>query len=722
MKQFTALLLICVLLAMGGGVGNLRAQMGERIKPPKMPDLTKGRGAAVSRGDEGKLSPELQMLYQQYSVASRGGVKGVGERVSMNFDAAQLQEIFGIKDAKEANPTVGVAVKTTAKTDVSRFKQAGMKVYMQMDEMIFGKIPVLSLGKIADERNVSSIEAVKSTRTPKPPGQKFSFTTGKAAMNNLDRAAAPLANEFPKANLTGKGTIVGVIDTGIDWKHQDFRRADGTSRVLAIWDMTDDSYADAGVGTSPPTLPGGETLFGTIYTNKQINDALKGKGAVNAKDTFGHGTAVAGTAAGNGAGKLSGVAPDADLIIVRAGDCGGFSDDYIYGAAWIVETAKLRKRPVVVNLSLGGHYSAHDGTQVEEKLLNSLTGKGKPGVVFTVSAGNEGEQNMHAAGVFGANRPGQEDIDGAPVITNVFGGGTWMLGVFDARDDWGMYVRSMQSEMQDDEGNQVGFSIFKQGGKLQYQYGGEGAEPEWFKRYAETAVAAAKLGAQSKTASDWLTLNLPQGTYAIWGFGTTSKVINGNYNLYLPGNWSAGFVTSTFKSGMVGSPGNATNVITVGAYNFRRDWLNNTGSETLFNFAVGDIAGYSSPGGRRALDKVVKPDIAAPASYTISPLSGDVSAESCYGGNMLARPNAENFLTADGKHIAWEGTSASAPFTAGVIALMLQKNPKLDAEQVRGILVKTARKGDAIGATPNAMWGNGMLDPAAALLNTPAGK
>jgi len=173
----------------------------------------------------------------------------------------------------------------------------------------------------------------------------------------------------------------------------------------------------------------------------------------------------------------------------------------------------------------------------------------------------------------------------------------------------------------------------------------------------------------------------------------------------------------------VGSPGNATNVITVGAYNFRGNWLNAESTETLFNMTLGTISAYSSSGGLRESDKIYKPDIAAPASYTISPLSQNAKPDSptCNGRSMGAGYGVRH-VTADGLHIAWDGTSASSPFTAGVIALMLQKNPRLDAEQVRQILTKTATKNSLVGAVPNPSWGYGMLNPAAAIKATPIGR
>jgi minor extracellular serine protease Vpr len=727
MKRITSLFLIYILLA---------AAISAQIKTPKLPDLSKGRGAGSRGGDLEKLSPELRLLYAQYKSGARGG-----ERISMNYSAAQLADIFSIADVNARNPLISVAVTSASgRTDIAALKKAGMKVYMRLGETIYGKLPIMSLGDVSENRSITAIEAIKSVSAPKPPKDKIPavMETNSPRSKSLERqpnapAKVTLANEFNRGTLTGKNVIVGVIDTGIDWRHPAFLKPDGTSRIVAIWDMKDDSFRSAGVGISPPTLvAGGDPLEGTIYTREQINGALKGDGTVNTGDTFGHGTAVAGTAAGNppkmigrfSTAKYGGVAPEADLIVVRASDCGGFSGDYIYGAAWMIETAKKMNRPIVINQSFGGHYSAHDGTEVEEKILNQLTGKNIPGVIFTVSAGNEGEYNLHASGVYGARRPGQEDIRSSPVITTVLGS-TMMLGVFDKRDDWGVKVISLQSPMTDDDDKQISFDIYKKDGQMQYQLGAGLKEPGWFKRYVETVLAMTEFGAQHNRGTDWLHLNLYPGVYVIYGYGATARVANGNYNFYFPDFSSGFFGTSTQKAGMVGSPGNAANVITVGAYNFRRDWLNSVGSSTFFNFAIGDISGYSSPGGRRKADSVVKPDIVAPATYTISPLSSFVSDQSCINpdsgeaDNMLMRPNIENYLTPDGKHLAWEGTSASAPFAAGVIALMLQKNPRLDAEQVRQILIKSARKGGNVGAVPNPAWGWGMLDAEAAIKNTP---
>lgn len=720
MKKIITLLLIYILTI--GVFG--------QIETPKYPDVTKGRGSGSKSSENDKLSLELRILYAQYRTSKS---KGDDDNAPLEnaFSAEQLNELFGIESDAGANPSVSIAVTTEATNAV--LKEKGMKIYMRLGNIVYGEAPVLELGNLAMDRSVKKIAATKSTKNPELPKDERSPMNSKGS-TNTNRNAKPtvLANEFNKANLTGKGVIVGVIDTGIDWRHPDFLRADGTSRIIAIWDIFDKSFqrSNGQTGTSPPMLEGGtDTLPGTIYTNAQINAALKNQGTVNTVDNNGHGTAVAGTAAGNGGklgAKFAGVATDTDIIVFKGADCKGFSSAYLYGAAWMAQTAQQLKRPIVVNLSLGGHWSAHDGTEQEEVFLNSLTGKGKPGVIFTVSAGNEGNYSFRGAGVFGPKRAGQEDVESSPITLNIppernRAGGTEVLGVFDSRDEWGAIVQPMDKTTPFLDKNQkpMWFAVFKSGGEIKYLIPDKFEKPDWFDRYMQSVVKNSQLGEKS----DMLAMKLPNGSYRLYGIGVSEKVANGNFSFYAPRHREADFGIGTNKTMMVGSPGNATNVITVGAYDFRANWMNMENTETIFNMTLGTISGYSSPGGMRLSDKVYKPDIAAPATYTISSLSQNSKPDSptCDGDNMGAGYGAR-YVTPDGLHIAWDGTSASSPFTAGVIALMLQKNPRLDAEQVRQILRSTATKGNTVGAVPNPSWGYGMLNPAAAIKATPIGK
>lgn len=706
------------------GVQILTSAQSEQIEGFKYPDVSKGRGTGA-RGAEytGKLSPELRILYSQYRNGARGAAD---EDPSMAFNGSELKDVFGI-NANEGNPTVDLAVTLEREIDIEDLKKLGMKVYMRNGNTVYGEASVLILEKIAADKNVIKISATKAAKSPELPLQKTSPILMKDLNFEGSRGGAvtkPLANEFNKGNLTGKGVIIGIIDSGIDWKHPDFIKPDGTSRIIAIWDYFDESFktSNGKIGSEPPKLdPKGDPLGGTVYTNAQINAALEENGTINSADNNGHGTAVAGTAAGNGTvskGKYAGVAPEADLLIFKTVDCDRSSADFLYGAYWMATKAKSLKKPLVVNISFSSHFSTHDGKDEVEKYLNYLSQKDK--VIFTVSAGNEAQYNLHAAGRFGPKRKDQQDIDSKPVrvtISQERTDGAMLIGLFDPKDEWGVVVNAATTtKLVDKDGKPLSFYVFKHNKEIKYLLGDGQNKPDWFDEFARKVISGSQIG----ETKDFLILKLPPGTYNLIGFGATEKVVNGNFDFYTQDFSIVDFGRGTVKSEMIGSPGGAADVITVGAYNFRPNWLNKEGTNTKFNLPVGDISDYSSPGGKRLSDGVIKPDITAPGTFTISPLSqtAGIKSEACGGKNMGAEAGTR-YITESGHYISWQGTSASAPFTAGVIALMLQKNRTLDARQVRNIFTKTAKKGGMIGAVPNPFWGYGMLDPAAAIRATP---
>ena len=162
---------------------------------------------------------------------------------------------------------------------------------------------------------------------------------------------------------SGKGVLIGIVDSGIDYENPDFRNADGTTRIAALWDQT--------VETGLP--PAGYNV-GTEFTSQQINAALQTAGhekrfrLVPSRDISGHGTAVAGIAAGNGrgsqGGRYRGVAPEAELLIVKMGIPGeyGFprTTQLMRGVDYIIRKAEELKKPVAVNISFGNTYGSHE--------------------------------------------------------------------------------------------------------------------------------------------------------------------------------------------------------------------------------------------------------------------------------------------------------------------------------------------------------------------------
>lgn len=727
-KRLAAVLTCAVLVAFG--LAPVTAQRGRQEKwdYPEIPPGLSKRGAEPTD----KLAPELRILFEQYTSSTRGGI-------AQAFSRGQLKDLFGIQ-SDGGNPTVGVAITLTADSDpTAPLKNDGARVYFRSGTTVYADVPVQALERVARQQNVTSITTAKAASVPTPP--QPSAPPAEQSLPALERGGSPPAtakvdSDFNRQGLTGKGVIVGIVDTGIDWKHKDFIRPDGTSRILYIWDQKDTSFADSNgkIGSAPPTLEGGDAPGpGTLYTNEQINAALKGRDTVNTMDNHGHGTASASTAAGNGLatangvlpGTYAGAAPEADLIIVKAADCGGFSWHYILGTIWIAQKARALGRPAVINHSLGGHFTAHDGREQKEQAMNQLVGAGKPGLAITVSAGNEGQLSMHASGRFGPRRPDQRDFIGAPIEVYVSPQRTEDFGLitayFDRADDWGLILVGSGNFLVDEKGKPLRCYIYKHKDIVAVQLDKGVKKPAGFDEFAERIKKENTQLALPGGNFDQLLLLLPPGGYWLMGFGSSENVKSGRFDLYAPDTNSASalFTYGAEKRRMVGSPGNAANVITVGAYDFRGSWANIEGRQTFYNLSLSGISDYSSPGGLRS-DGVFKPDIAAPASYTISALSHEAAPDGsgCQGENMGAGGGPAS-VTRDGLHIAWEGTSAAAPFAAGVIALMLQKNPKLDAQQIKNILTSTAIRNDRyVGGVPNPEWGYGKINPAAAIAAT----
>ncbi|HZO87262.1 MAG TPA: S8 family serine peptidase [Chthonomonadaceae bacterium] len=678
---------------------------------PPLPGFATGPSllpAGPARGDStAKLSPELSALYQQYAGTRE-------EKPGAWFTEKELRERFGIR-SDDKNPSVAVSITVAAPADTKALQRAGAAIRFQEGDLVFATVPVLRLKDLADVRFVRAIALIPIKHIPQPPLAQERPTLARAGPSREEH----LLNAFDRQGLTGKGVLVGIIDTGIDWRHPDFIKPDGSSRIVALWDMYDPSWAKTGgkVGTKPPLedKATGKPL-GTLYTGDQITAALRGQGTVNSVDRFGHGTACAGVAAGNGratangvpAGTYTGVAPEADLIIVKAAPPdveaqGGIGPYTSEAARWMLEQAQARHQPIVINMSFGHHDSAHDGSDAEELNLDQLLGKGKPGQAVCASAGNEGRNTFHAGGTFGPVREGQQDIDSLP--TELFvKRNTLLTAYFNHADDWLLALTRTDKPWADAQHHPIFLLLFRDAkGDLQAKLSAKPQDIGVIRQAVHRPAVESPLAHDPPT--DRLSLWLEAGSYLIFGSGNSAKVSSGQFDLYLPFPDEASFGKGALASALIGTPGNASSVITVGSYDFRNSWENVKGSHTYFNLKPGALSYYSSPGFRR--DGMVKPEVIAPARYTISSAARD-----CI---LLKEMGKDYFATKDGLHLAWQGTSAASPYVAGIIALMFQKDPTLDASQIRDILRRTATHDEFTGETPNPRWGYGKLDAAAAL-------
>ncbi len=657
----------------------------------------------VQRGasDLDKLAPELRVLYEQVTATGR-------HRPARIYSEEQLELLFGIKPGT-GNPVIQVSVKLKDGKQDPRLSEI-LAVHGRAPGSLRGSIAVAALGQLVASKAVSAVLAMKGASNPLPPTRPMSsLRPGRSIKRGQGHA-------FDKQGLDGSGVIVAVIDTGLDWRHEDFLDAAGNTRLLYLWDFVDTSWStsDGKVGAEAPVGMQGiftdDVRFGTLYNRDQINAALRGEGDCNSEDLNGHGTACMSIAAGDGSatangvapGTWAGLAPEADLIAVRAGD-GNFDNRYVNAVKWILDTAAELGRPCVINLSMGGHYSSHDGHEEAEQLLNTFVGPQHPGAVICISAGNEGRSSFHAAGRFGPRRPGQMDVE-SPGVEVFISQDSELHAYFHNADDWGLAVAGMDKFLVDNAGNAAIAYVHSTPQNFNISLSDNVPVSDYQDWALGISVVDAGRGQKR------ITLPLPPGKYYAWAYSTSENVSNGGFDFYLPFIANGSFGQGTTKTGMVGSPGNADRVITVGSYDFRNEWVNVTGQATHFNLELGGISDYSSPGYRR--DGVIKPDLSAPGRFAISAAAA---------GSEMAVNAGDVRTTQDGRHLAWTGTSASTPYVTGVVALMLQKNPKLDIDQVKEILHRSATGDRQTGAVPNGLWGYGKVNPEAAIKMTPKG-
>jgi subtilisin family serine protease len=481
----------------------------------------------------------------------------------------------------------------------------------------------------------------------------------------------------------GKGVIVVIYDTGIDWRHFDFRDPVDTtkSRILSIWDQTLTKVT----GESWPST----ASYGVEYTKQQIEDEIDGTptGFVREKDVNGHGTHVAGIATGNGNSyfkKYVGVAPEADIIVVKGGD-GSFTDARIIdGLNYAgIKAAQLGK-PVVVNLSLGGQYGPHNGNSAYEAMINTFVSV--PGKVVTVSAGNDGDKTIHSSGSVSPGTTTSISIN-VPAYTPKAGTGNDKFQL----DIWFTSQLGVTAEVVSP--NNVRLQI---GANNSGTAGSESDGTIDLYNFPSSVTEQSTL--INLVVSDKST-NIPRvGTWTVNLTGATSP---SSFDAWLSSSDLGGQAVSIVNGNSqktVGMPGTAEGAITVAAYVTKNFWASANGKNWQYggSVVVGARSLFSSIGPTG--DGRQKPDIAAPGQGIASSLSTTMTTFD----TTFVLPGFKDQLMA--------GTSQAAPHIAGVVALLLQGVPTLTAPQIKSYLMTTARTDGSTGSTPNTMWGYGKVD------------
>lgn len=509
----------------------------------------------------------------------------------------------------------------------------------------------------------------------------------------MSRAAAdPLAHVEARADqaravhgVTGAGVIVAVFDRGIDWRHDDFRNDDGTTRIEGILDLTDDT------GSSAPGNPYG---VGTLYTRAQIDAALSGSGpALATRDAVGHGTATAGGCCGNGRAsvgrKYIGIAPNATLLIIKAVTEGAPAHGAVpaeapfnqpqrlaKGVQYVKDTSARLGLPAVMLWNFGSIGGPTDGTGLYAELIDSTVGPGIPGLVMVTGTGDDGGGVNHAAGVVPAG--GSVDLvvqKGASNPTTTLRLDLWYAG----SDRFDVTIASPSGTFgpfaapANNTGNSQTTADFR------YFHNGAVFQSNGKRRIIVDIVG-------------------PPGAYTVRLAGVVAT--QGGFHASLNPARTTAPVSLDNRFVTFAVPGYSIWEGAAAKYNIAPN-------DYYFKPWQGGVPGTLWPGSSigPTYDDRLGVDISAPGEGTIVALAAD----SYYS---LFTPNIPD---GNGKYIYHSAVSAAAPVVTGVVALMLEKNPRLDAVQVKTILQQTARSDAFTGVTPNPSWGYGKLDALAAL-------
>lgn len=491
---------------------------------------------------------------------------------------------------------------------------------------------------------LAGIEAVEYIEKPK----RLFFQ-----VENGRRVSCMTSVQIRPPKLYGTGVLVAIIDSGIDYANLDFRNADGTTRIYALWDQT--------IPGNPPE----GYVQGTEYTQEKINEALRQENRtermkiVPSEDRSGHGTAVAGIAAGNGRGskgaRYQGVASESGILVVKLGTPReeGFprTTELMQAIDYVVKKAQRAGRPVAINISFGNTYGSHTGTSLLERFIADIANLWKS--VICIGMGNEGASAGHTAGILKENT--EERIPLAVQMKET------AINV----QIWKSYHDIVDISLISPAGVQIG-PIPEVIGTQRFVIG----DTEILLYYGEPSPF--------HVSQEIFIEFLPKDSYitpGIWQFVLTPrKIVTGEYDLWLPSenvlNRGTAFRYPT-ERGTLTIPSTSQRVISVGAYD-------------SLTFAYADFSG------RGGLEGESKPDLVAPGVDITAP-------------------------TPSGIYQTFTGTSFATPFVSGAAALMMEwgivrgNDPYLYGEKVKAYLRRGARPLPGFTEYPNPQVGYGAL-------------
>lgn len=478
---------------------------------------------------------------------------------------------------------------------------------------------------------------------------------------SLESSGILRIRSLPNFDLRGKGVLIGIVDSGIDYTNSIFQYADKTTKIAAIWDQTI---------INDKTQEG--IMYGTEYTREQINEALKTDKpleVVPTKDEIGHGTMVAGIAVGNEvpASGFYGVAPDAELLVVKLKPAKPYlkqffrfpedavayqESDLDFGIQYVLNYAAKVNKPVVLCGACDTAQYAHDGRGSTGSWLSLQSSM--PGIGVVMAVGNEGNARRHYLGkIAEADKPDTVELN---VGANEEGF---------SMELWGMSPNTFSIDITTPSGEYISRidTRFNESREITFIF-----EP--------TIIHVDYQMVESQSGDQLILLRFSKPTQGIWKFNVYGRgLFPMTFDIWLPMNGFIGpdtfFVRSDASTTLL-SLSCAISPVSVTAYNAEDESL------------------YLDSGRGFTRIQIVKPDIAAPGVNIVSP-------------------------TLNGGFAEVTGTSAAVAHAAGVAAMLMEwgivkgNYPKMSTQDMKTFMIRGARRKPDI-TYPNRDWGYGILD------------
>lgn len=506
-------------------------------------------------------------------------------------------------------------------------------------------------------------------------------------MDTSSMEAAGITQVFqqPVLNNKGEGVLIGFIDTGIDYLNPLFRNPDGTSRIMGIWDQT----LPAGEDVSPPGVADltsaqqSSIQYGTAFTHEQINQALAAENPLSivpSVDTNGHGTFLAGIAAGNElpSGDFTGAAPQAmigmvklkpakkylrDLYLIREDAIAFQENDIMMGVRYLRILASQLHVPLVICLGLGSNMGSHEGVSPLGALLQSLSEY--TGIISVIAGGNEAGLGHHYLGTLA----GEQEFDDVEIRVAPNERGFTLEFWADAPDLYSIGFISPSGEIID----RIPMSL--------------GKEPVITFLLEPTTITVNYLPNESTSGRQSIIMRFSAPSAGVWHVRVYNRLfLSGSFHMWLP---NAGFISPETQflrpdpDTTLTNPANSMFPLSISAYNHRD----------------GSIYIHSSRG--FTINDQIKPDLAAPGV--------DITGPALTEGSAAPPPDQVPPMTTR------TGTSVAAAHVAGAVASLLSwgivegHDPTMSNASIRGYLVRGAARNPGY-TYPNQEFGYGTLD------------